>query len=171
MANLRAAALDSSGADLTDDDMTHLMGLCSRVLDIDASRTSLYDMLQNRMDTVAPNLKVLVGGLVAARLISCGGGLISLSSMTAGRLQVLASPNHDILHRSSIFHQTTAVQAALPLHKGQGRISRSLAAKCVLAARVDANRLELTNDLGVRYSRMIGRRLRNLGGDFTPEDI
>ena len=54
-----------------------------QVIDITEYRAQLYDYIKNRMVAIAPNLTVLVGELVGARLIS-----------HAGRLQHLNFRNH-----------------------------------------------------------------------------
>lgn len=50
-----------------------------QVIEISEYRTQLYDYLKNRMMAIAPNLTVMVGELVGARLIShageCVGGV------------------------------------------------------------------------------------------------
>lgn len=48
--------------------------LC-QVIEISEYRTQLYDYLKNRMMAIAPNLTVMVGELVGARLIAHAGGL------------------------------------------------------------------------------------------------
>ena len=50
--------------------VTHL---CDQILDMQDYRAQLYDYLKNRMYAVAPNLTVLVGELIGARLISHAG--------------------------------------------------------------------------------------------------
>lgn len=43
------------------------------MIEISEYRTQLYDYLKNRMMAIAPNLTVMVGELVGARLISHAG--------------------------------------------------------------------------------------------------
>ena len=50
-----------------------LVFLASQVLEISDYRTDLYDYLKNRMMAIAPNLTVLVGEMVGARLIAHAG--------------------------------------------------------------------------------------------------
>ena len=46
-----------------------------QVIEISEYRTQLYDYLKNRMMAIAPNLTIMVGELVGARLISHAGEL------------------------------------------------------------------------------------------------
>lgn len=48
-----------------------------QVIEITEYRSQLYDYLKNRMMAIAPNLTILVGELVGARLISHAGGFFS----------------------------------------------------------------------------------------------
>ena len=56
--------------------VTHL---CDQILDMQDYRAQLYDYLKNRMYAVAPNLTVLVGELIGARLISHAGICVTKS--------------------------------------------------------------------------------------------
>lgn len=44
-----------------------------QIIEITEYRAQLYDYLKNRMMAIAPNLTILVGELVGARLISHAG--------------------------------------------------------------------------------------------------
>ena len=51
-------------------------------------RVQLFDYLKNRMAAIAPNLTILVGELVGARLISHAGSLLNLAKHPASTVQV-----------------------------------------------------------------------------------
>ena len=52
----------------------HMM-LILQIIQISDYRTQLYDYLKNRMMAIAPNLTIMVGELVGARLIAHAGQL------------------------------------------------------------------------------------------------
>ena len=56
-------------------------------------RNQLFEYLQNRMMAIAPNLSVLVGELVGARLIAHAGSLINLAKQPASTVQILGTAN------------------------------------------------------------------------------
>merc|ERR1712029_402923 len=100
--------------------------------------------LKNRMNAVAPNLTVLVGELVGARLIAHSGSLLNLAKQPASTVQILGAEKalfralktkHDTPKYGLIYHASLIGQTA-PKYKGE--ISRVLAAKTALAVRVDA---------------------------------
>ena len=70
---VKAAAEISMGTDISEEDIENVSYLCEQIIQIAEYRMSLYDYLKNRMQAVAPNLTVLVGELVGARLIAHAG--------------------------------------------------------------------------------------------------
>jgi nucleolar protein 58 len=96
------------------------------------------------VQAIAPNLTVLVGELVGARLIAHAGTLMNLAKAPASTVQILGAEKalfralktkHATPKYGLIFHASLIGQAA---PKNKGKISRVLAAKCALAVRVDA---------------------------------
>ena len=53
--------------------MTYSFCFLNQVIEISEYRTQLYEYLQNRMMAIAPNVTVMVGELVGARLIAHAG--------------------------------------------------------------------------------------------------
>lgn len=47
--------------------------LCDEIIEMADYRTQLHEYLKNRMHALAPNLTVLLGELIGARLISKAG--------------------------------------------------------------------------------------------------
>ena len=54
-------------------------------------RAQLYEYLKSRMAAIAPNLTVLVGELVGARLIAHAGSLMTLAKYPASTVQILGA--------------------------------------------------------------------------------
>ncbi len=50
-------------------------------------RRTLWEYLQNRMQAIAPNLSVMLGELVGARLIAHAGSLLNLAKQPASTVQ------------------------------------------------------------------------------------
>lgn len=59
--------------------MCFVGGYNVKVRDLSQYRTELYDYLKKRMMAIAPNLTLMVGELVGARLLSHAGSLVSLA--------------------------------------------------------------------------------------------
>ena len=73
---VKAAAEISMGTDISNEDIENVTYLCDQIIQIAEYRMSLYDYLKNRMQAIAPNLTVMVGELVGARLIAHAGMII-----------------------------------------------------------------------------------------------
>ncbi len=169
---VRDAAQISMGTEITEADMTSIVSLCDQVIDLAAYKTTLSDYLVSRMRAVAPNLSVLVGELVGARLISHAGSVLSLAKFPASTLQILGAEKalfralktrHDTPKYGLIFNAALVSQAAA---KNKGKVSRVLAAKASLCARVDALADDTpTNDLGVDCLRKVEARIHTMEGN------
>jgi nucleolar protein 56 len=106
-------------------------------------RTSLMRDVSSRADRLMPNCSALVGGLVAARLLSYAGGLQELARLPGSAIQVLGARTALFSHirggspppKHGIIFQHRRVHNAPP--RVRGRVSRTLAAKLGIAARLD----------------------------------
>lgn len=165
---VKEAAEISMGTEISEEDITHIQGLCDEILSINQYRTHLYDYLKTRMMAMAPNLTVLVGETVGARLIAHAGSLINLAKHPASTIQILGAEKalfralktkKDTPKYGLIFHAKLIGQASL---KNKGKISRSLAAKAALATRVDAFGEDVKFELGVEHKVKLEARLRLL---------
>ena len=175
---VKEAAEVSMGTEISDLDIINIQSLAEQVLSLTEYRIQLFDYLKNRMNAIAPNLTILLGELVGARLISHSGSLMNLAKQPASTVQILGAEKalfralktkHDTPKYGLIYHASLVGQAA-PKHKG--KISRVLAAKAALATRVDALTDETTEHpdttIGYEGRAKVEARLRQLeGGDGT----
>merc|ERR1712010_105155 len=167
---LKSAAQVSMGTEISEEDLENINLLCTQTLSLQDYRTELYDYLKNRMAAIAPNLTILVGELVGARLISHAGSLINLAKQPASTVQILGAEKalfralktkHDTPKYGLIYHASLIGQAA---PKFKGKISRVLAAKCALAIRVDALGESSEATIGYGLREKVEMRLRQLEG-------
>jgi len=107
------------------------------------TRTALAKDVSGRASTVIPNTSALIGGLVAARLLSHAGSLAQLARLPASAIQVLGartalfshlrsqapSPKHGIIFQHRRVHNAP--------REVRGRVARVLAGKLAIAARLD----------------------------------
>mmetsp|Transcript_7568 Transcript_7568/g.13340 ORF Transcript_7568/g.13340 Transcript_7568/m.13340 type:complete len:540 (-) Transcript_7568:108-1727(-) len=175
---VKEAAEVSMGTEISDLDIINIQSLAEQVLSMTEYRIQLFDYLKNRMNAIAPNLTILLGELVGARLISHSGSLMNLAKQPASTVQILGAEKalfralktkHDTPKYGLIYHASLVGQAA-PKHKG--KISRVLAAKAALATRVDALSDETADHpdttIGYEGRAKVEARLRQLeGGDGT----
>uniref|UniRef100_A0A6P7H5V3 Nucleolar protein 58 n=1 Tax=Diabrotica virgifera virgifera TaxID=50390 RepID=A0A6P7H5V3_DIAVI len=165
---VKEAAEISMGTEISEEDIFNIQNLCDQILDLSNYRAQLYDYLKARMMAIAPNLTVLVGELVGARLISHAGSLINLAKHPASTVQILGAekalfralktkkdtPKYGLIYHTQLVGQSST--------KNKGKMSRMLAAKASLATRVDALGEDGTFTLGAEHKAKLESRLRIL---------
>ena len=137
-------AVASMGADLGEEDLNQIQGMCRNVLELYGVRQSLEKYVDTVMEEVAPNTRTIGGSLLGARLVARAGGLLNLAKLPASTIQVLGAekalfrslktkarpPKHGIIFQHPLIHDAKRWQ--------RGKIARALAGKLAIAARVDA---------------------------------
>ena len=117
--------------------------VAGQIENLSATRTSLAKEVSARANQVMPNTSALIGGLVAARLLSGAGGLSELARLPGSAIQVLGArtalfahlrthsppPKHGI-----IFQHRRVHNASRPV---RGKVARVLAGKLAIAAKID----------------------------------
>ena len=136
-------ARTSMGTQVSELDMLNIMAYARKVADLAEYRTRLTGYLTQKLKVIAPNLTTLLDERIAARLISRTGSLTSLAKAPASTIQILGAekalfralkkkgktPKYGLIFNSSFISR-----ASKP---NKGRISRFLANKCAIAARLD----------------------------------
>merc|ERR1712226_1549772 len=167
-AEVKQAAETSMGTEITDEDLSNIMTLCERVIELTEYREQLWSYLKLRMSAIAPNLTHMVGELVGARLISQAGSLMNLAKHPSSTVQILGAEK--ALFRALktkkqtpkyglIYHASLVGQSAPAL---KGKISRVLAAKLSLCCRVDALGDQVEPTLGKSFKEYVEKRLATL---------
>lgn len=172
VAEIHAAMEISVGTDIGEQDESFILALADQVIELDNYRTSLNEYLHTRMMAVAPNLSIMVGETIAAKLIAKAGSLMGLAKYPASTIQILgaekalfkAMKTGKQTPKYGTIYQAKLVAAAQGRIKG--KISRALSAKCALCVRFDAL-AEETEDpslapLGNESKRYIEKRMEYL---------
>ncbi|MCQ2376497.1 MAG: RNA-processing protein [Methanocorpusculum sp.] len=140
------------------------------ILSLNALRAKLTKEVSAEADKVLPNMSALVGGLVAARLVSRAGGLKDISRMASSSIQVLGaesalfshirtgtpSPKHGLIFQHRRVHNAP--------REIRGRVARVLAAKLAAASRLDYFREEMVPEFIESANKKIDD-LMNGGGE------
>jgi len=168
--SLKEQAEVSMGTEVAEEDIDNIQQLCDQVINISSYRTNLFEYLKNRMAAIAPNLSIMVGELVGARLIAHAGSLLNLAKQPASTVQILGAEKalfralktkHDTPKYGLIYHAALVGQAP---PKFKGKLSRVLAAKTALATRTDALGEVDEPSVGIQYREKVERRLKSLEG-------
>ncbi|HUK93152.1 MAG TPA: RNA-processing protein [Methanomicrobiales archaeon] len=145
-----------------------LKELLDGVLKLREIRVHLAEEISGRAAEILPNCATLVGGLVAARVMTLAGGLSRLAQLPASSIQVLGArgalfshlthgtppPKHGIIFQHARVHSAP--------RKTRGKVARVLAGRLAIAARLDLYRGTLDPGFIGEADRMIesagGRR-------------
>lgn len=123
--------------------------IAREILSMSDARTVLMKEMSRTALLVIPNMSTLVGGLVAARIVSRAGGLAACARMPGSSIQVIGaegalfshirtgspSPKHGIVFQHRRVHNAP--------REIRGHVARLLASKLAIAARLDYYRGEL----------------------------
>jgi len=133
----------SRGGDISEKNLEIVQSMAKQLLDLHTLRKSLEEHIESEMDVVAPNIAAVLGTAVGARILGRAGSITKLASMPASTVQVIGAekalfralktgaqpPKHGILFQHTLVHAAPRWQ--------RGKIARAIAAKAVIAARVD----------------------------------
>lgn len=86
-------ATTTEGKPLAEDILQRVLTAGRIIMQLDADKARILDLVQKKMHRIAPNLSNAIGEEIAARLISVAGGLEELSKMPACNVQVLQIPS------------------------------------------------------------------------------
>jgi nucleolar protein 58 len=170
---LKEASFVSLGTEISNEDLTSIRQLCGLVISLNEYKAHLREYLRTRMSIMAPNLTILVGEVVGARLIAHVGSLIGLAKHPASTIQILgaekalfrALKNKKNTPKYGLIYHASLIGKGSP--KIKGKISRILAAKCSLATRVDALNDSPDATIGMAGRAKVEFRLRQLEAKIT----
>ncbi len=133
----------SRGGQISDENFVIVQSIAKQILDLFDLRQSLEKHIESQMELIAPNISVILGSAVGARVLAKAGSLKRLATMPASTIQVLGAekalfralktgaqpPKHGLLFQHQLVHAAPRWQ--------RGKIARAIAAKAAIGARVD----------------------------------
>jgi len=139
-----STATSSKGGTITVENIAALKRVAEEIKHLNTMRGSLTSHLEQEMDTVASNVKEILGATIGARMIAKAGSLDRLATLPASTIQVIGAekalfralktgsrpPKHGIIFQHPLVHSA-------PKWK-RGKIARAIAGKVAIAARIDA---------------------------------
>ncbi|CAD27132.1 NOP5-LIKE NUCLEOLAR PROTEIN [Encephalitozoon cuniculi GB-M1] len=166
---------NSMGTKLSPADMTNLRKLIEIVSDKVEVRENLSGYLKDKMSSIAPNLATILGDVLAARLISQAGGLLNLAKAPASTFQLFGAekslfrslkmkkktPKYGLIYTSSYLSRAR--------DEDKGRISRYIATKCSIAAKIDCFSKDRTPHYGIELKLLIDKKIQSLHTDEEVE--
>lgn len=161
-------ATTTKGVDLPPHELEAVRSACRRMLQLESAKKTLTDFVQSRMNLFAPNLTRLIGSLVAAQLLNARGGLTALAETASSNISAIGSkrPAHSGfatnvgVRSQGYLYDSELIRRQRPELRTQAM--RIVAAKVVLAARVDRVHESLDGHTGDELREQCEKRLDDL---------
>ena len=133
----------SSGADIEEDDLEMLKNFAESIYSLQKSRKELETYIDSKMESIAPNLRDLLGATLGAKLIAHIGSIKRLATYPASVIQIMGAEKAIFRHlktgerppKHGLIFQHPSVRGAKWWNRG--KIARNLALKITLAVRKD----------------------------------
>jgi U4/U6 small nuclear ribonucleoprotein PRP31 len=143
---ISVAGSTTSGRTLSTEEWAIVQSSCLYMDRVESVQRELSTFLEQKMESLAPNVCAIVGPTLAARLLGLAGGIGELANLPACNLQVLGQLKHSALSRAGLSTYHTRPHMGIlaecdiiqrcPTHL-QRRALKLVASKVVLAARCD----------------------------------
>ena len=145
--NSKSDAFPEDMLDIEDDinpnDLDIMNNYAKSIYELQQTRKNIIDYIDVKMESIAPNLRLLVGSSLGAKLISHAGGLKRLASYPSSTVQIMGAEKALFRHLKSgdrppkygLIYQHPQVRGAKWWNRG--KIARLLAGRISLAARKD----------------------------------
>ncbi|KAI8807371.1 Nop domain-containing protein [Cladochytrium replicatum] len=162
---LTIEAQTTKGRPLTEAEMIAVREACQMALELEAAKRKIFEYIELRMSIIAPNLSAIVGSGIAAKLLGVAGGLAAFLKIPACNVLVLGqqrkiSSGLSIIgqkkHMGLVYNCTVVVRTP---EEYQRRAAKLVAAKCVLAARIDRTQQSPDGSAGRKLREDIEKKL------------
>ncbi|XP_040169749.1 U4/U6 small nuclear ribonucleoprotein Prp31 [Anopheles arabiensis] len=161
-------ASTTQGVKLEKHELEQINEACDMAVELNDFKSKIFEYVESRMTFIAPNMSMIVGASTAAKLVGLAGGLTKLSKMPACNVQVLGAQKKTLsgfskvamLPHTGYVYYCDIVQDTPP--DLRRKAARLVAAKCTLAARVDASHESHLGEIGQRFREDIEKKLDKL---------
>ena len=134
---------ESTGADIEDADLEMLKSFAESIYSLQKSRKELETYIDAKMESIAPNLRDLLGATLGAKLIAHIGSIKRLATYPASVIQIMGAEKAIFRHlktgerppKHGLIFQHPSVRGAKWWNRG--KVARNLALKITLAVRKD----------------------------------
>jgi len=129
--------------DINPQDLDIMNKYANSIFELQQTRKDIEEYIDEKMESIAPNLKLIVGSSLGAKLISHAGGLKRLATYPSSTVQIMGAEKALFRHLKSgdkppkygLIYQHPQVRGAKWWNRG--KIARMLAGKISLAVRRD----------------------------------
>ena len=162
------SASTTQGSDLNEKELELINEACNVAIKLDDIKTNIFQYVESRMAFIAPNISVIIGASTAAKIMGIAGGLTNLSKMPACNILLLGqqrkilsgfSSVQIIPHTGYIYYSELIQKIPPDLRR---KVSRIVASKLTLAARIDSFHESRDGALGNKFRAEVEHRIEKL---------
>lgn len=129
--------------DIAVEDLEIINNYANSIYELQKTRKNIEKYIDMKMESIAPNLKTLVGSTLGAKMISHAGGIKRLSTYPSSTVQIMGAEKALFRHlktgdrppKYGLIYQHPKVRGAKWWNRG--KIARTLASRISLATRKD----------------------------------
>ena len=154
---------ESAGADIEEEDLIMLKSFAESIYSLQKSRKELEIYIDHKMESIAPNLRDLLGATLGAKLIAHIGSIKRLATYPASVIQIMGAEKAIFRHlktgerppKHGLIFQHPSVRGAKWWNRG--KIARNLALKITLVVRKDVFSGEYDPSIAEDYLKKVGQ--------------
>lgn len=171
------SASTTLGKALPVEKLSSVLEATQMALELNEFRIRIYTFVESRMTFIAPNLSVIVGASIAAKLMAHAGGLTALSKMPSCNVEVLGNEQRtlsgfssgSVFRHAGVIFSSEIVQGCPPSMRRKA--ARLVAGKATIAARVDACHSSTDGHVGQDFRSKIEKSLEKLQEPPTVKQV
>ncbi|KAF5292598.1 hypothetical protein FQA39_LY13931 [Lamprigera yunnana] len=161
-------ASTTQGSLLTTFEKFQIDEACDIAIELNSCKLEIYEYVESRMALIAPNISTIIGASTAAKIMGVAGGLTKLSKIPACNVLILGeqkktlsgfSQTNMLPHTGFIYYSEIVQNSPPDLRR---KAARLVAAKSILAARVDACHESNDGRIGKMFREEIEKKLDKL---------
>ncbi|XP_018336826.2 U4/U6 small nuclear ribonucleoprotein Prp31 [Agrilus planipennis] len=161
-------ASTTQGTNLTDMERAQINEACDMGIELNNFKLKILEYVESRMAFIAPNISVIIGASIAAKMMGVAGGLTNLSKIPACNVLILGQQKKTLAgfsqvtmlpHTGFVYYSEIVQNSPPDLRR---KAARLVAAKCILAARVDACHESPDGQIGKMFKEDIIKKLDKL---------
>jgi nucleolar protein 56 len=167
----------SIGSKISKIDILLIKKFCLQIILISELREDFLKYIKTKIKWIAPNLTELLGEIITAKLISVAGSLKNLAKLPSSTIQLLGAekalfrslksktktPKYGLLFNSNFILKSK--------YYNKGKISRYLANKAAMAARIDFFSKFQTNLYGHAYKNQMVKKISYINSSIDMGEI
>ena len=147
--------------DINEIDLEMMNSYAKSIYELQQTRKNIEDYIDKKMEEIAPNLRLLVGSTLGAKLISHAGGIKRLAMYPSSTIQIMGAEkalfrhlkNGDSPPKYGLIYQHPQVRGAKWWNRG--KIARMLSGKISLAVRRDVFTKTVDENVSEEFTKKV----------------